>query len=103
MAGDEVADSRRRPACDLFDIVREPVVTIRGMQLGHRHDMSKRMLRQTTAAKRVAPPAEGHVDIADRATEGGREFRGHRIHVLRLWPGQLVNLADVPGRTCENR
>ena len=43
----------------------------------------------------VSPLLERHVDIGDGSTQCGGILRRHGVHVLRLRPGQFVDLADV--------
>ena len=73
------------------------------MQVRHRDDVMKNVLWQTLTAKRVTPLFKGHIHVADGSSKCRRELCSQRMHILRLWAGELVNLADVARRIRQNR
>ena len=66
----KVTDAGRRPACDRLDIVSQTIITVGGMEVGHRHQVLEEMVRQIAAAKLLVPLFfQWHIDIGDGSTE----------------------------------
>jgi hypothetical protein len=87
------------PSRDRFDIVRESIISIGGMETGHGEQVLKNMVGQIAAAKLLVPPLfQWDINIGDGSTERGGIFSRHGMHVLGPRPGQFIDLADVSGR-----
>src|SRR5262249_6583283 len=91
------------PSRDRFDIVRETIISIGGMEAGHGKQVLKNMVWQIAAAKLLVPPLfQWDINIGDGSPERGGIFSRHGMHVLGPRPGQFVDLADVSGRIRQN-
>ena len=92
----KVTDARRGPPRDCLDIVRETIITVGGMEVGHRQEVLEDMVGQIPAAQfMVAPLLQRYIDISDGPTERVGIFRRQAMHALRPRPGQFVDLADM--------
>ena len=69
---DEVAAVCRSPSRYRFDIMRETIISIGGMEPGHSEQVFKNMLGQIAVAKLLVPPLfQRDINIGDGSTERG--------------------------------
>ena len=69
---DEVAAACRVPSRYRFDIMRETIIPIGGMEAGHSEQVFKNMFGQIAATKLlVAPLFQRDINIGDSSTERG--------------------------------
>jgi hypothetical protein len=98
LSRDEVTDALRRPPGDCLDVMRQTIITVGGMEAGHGPEMFEYMVGQIAAAQLlVAPLLQRYIDVSDGSAERRGKLPRHTSHVLRLRPGQFVNLADMSG------
>lgn len=95
-------DTHRRPTRDPLDAVRLPVITTCPVQLAHRQEMTRQMLRQMLHLQLLFPLLGVDVRVRDLAIQRVREFAGDPIHVLGPRTGEFVDHAQVRRGVGEN-
>src|SRR5262245_32175657 len=65
------------------------------MQIGHCREMVYQVNRQAARKQPVPPRPNRNVLVGDWAAERRRILPCIEMHVFGLWPGQVVDLADV--------
>ena len=63
------------------------------VQLGHRHEMPGHVFRQPLLLQLTFPLRVGDVVVGDLTVERLRVLSRDSVHVLRPWPGELVDPA----------
>src|ERR1700737_3540456 len=76
------ADADRRPPSPPLHALPQPVIPTRPMQLAHRHEMPREVLRQLPLPELAFPILGGDVGIRDLTVERVRELPGDPVHVL---------------------
>jgi len=100
-------DAHRRSAVHPLDAVRLPVIPISPVQLGHRHEMPRQVLRLSQPFQPPFAILRGNVRLRDLTVQRFRELPGDAVHVLRsrssdlvyppeMWPGIGENGSDYP-------
>src|SRR6266478_4520446 len=91
------------PSDECLDIVSEAIITISGVEAGHGQEVFRDMVGQIVCTHDlVAPLIERHINVPDGPTECLGIFRRDAMHILRSWPGQFVDLANMSGWTHQN-
>jgi len=68
----EIAAVGRAPSRYRFDIMRETIISIGGMEAGHSEQVFKNMFGQIAAAKLLIPPLlQWDINIGDGSTDRG--------------------------------
>ncbi|BAZ21448.1 hypothetical protein NIES4073_23260 [Kalymmatonema gypsitolerans NIES-4073] len=99
----EVVHARRRLAGELEQVIRHAVIPPLRVKFGHHREVVEEVRWHPKLTKRISPPGERHVTIADGSAEClGKDAR-IVVQISRLKSGQIVNMTNVRGRGVEDR